>query len=595
MEGNRALYIKAIAAIGGATLFAYASPLVVRLTIDSVIGDTPLEAPDWIVSVIGFFGGITVLERNLWIAALAMIALTGLQGIFTYIKGKWAAEASERIAENLRNRLYDHLQRVSAAFHAVTKTGDIIQRCTSDVETVRKFLAVQVVQTGRAIILLVLAIPIMALLDVYMTLVAVAVFPFIITFAILFFYKVKQLFTAVDESEGAMTTVLQENLAGVRVVRAFARQMYEEGKWEHATRDYRDKLYKLIKWLAWYWSLSDILVYAQTGLLLTFGVYWTVTGNLTLGTLVVFITYQEMLLWPVRQMGRLLVDMGKALVAIGRISEILDTPQESRSGIVKRETLRGAIEYRKVNFAYVTDKPVLHDISVRIEPGQTLAIMGPTGAGKSSFVALLPRLYETTGGAITIDGSDIGMYQKTYLRGQIGIVRQEPFLYAATIRENILMGNAAADERAMVNASATAAFHDEVAYFDKGYDTLLGERGVTLSGGQKQRVAIARAILRDPAILALDDSLSAVDAETEAKIQQALRDRRGRATTLIITHKISTAMLADNIMVLEKGRIAQMGTHAELAAQPGFYRRLLLSGSSDAQAYDTEEQVQLSV
>ncbi|MFP4484985.1 MAG: ABC transporter ATP-binding protein [Spirochaetaceae bacterium] len=419
-----------------------------------------------------------------------------------------------------------------------------------------------------------------------LTIVAVVMIPPIFVFSFAFFRRVQKAFTISDAAEGKMSAVLQESLTGVRVVRAFGRQAYEVEKFDRENVRFQRLTYRLILLLARYWSVSDLMSMAQMGLLLVAGTVLALQGAITVGVLVVFVTVEGMLLWPIRQMGRILTDMGKASVSLQRIGEILDAPVEGGfGGATLRPEIRGGLAFTDVGFGYGDGEPVLSGITFSVRPGQTVGVLGPTGSGKSTLIQLIPRLYEYSSGSITVDGTELKRIDKEWLRRHIGIVLQEPFLYAKTLRENIGItgtaksvgngnGRAAIDDAAIFEAARTASVHDVIQGFDRGYETPVGERGVTLSGGQKQRVAIARALVRETPILIMDDALSAVDMETDAAIRRALRIRAHVATTFIVAHRISSVSHADLILVLNGGRIIQAGRHEELLTMPGMYRRI---------------------
>lgn len=574
MRGNRLLYFGSIIFVGLATLLSLVSPLIMRFTLDNVIYGRSMELPAFLDRIVVGLGGIDGLRRNLWICGLALLAITIVNGVFQFVKGRWSAAASESIAKQLRDDLYDHIQRLPYDSHVKAETGDLIQRCTSDVETVRRFLSVQLVELGRAIIMLVAAIFIMIKIDKQMTLASVLVVPIIFTFAFVFFIKVQKAFLKADESEGRLSNILQENLTGVRVVRAFGRQVYEDEKFDRQNIEYRDLVNKLIRLLAMYWSLSDGLALFQIALVVVLGVYRASSGQITFGDMNVFVSYVSMLLWPIRQMGRILTDMGKTLVSVGRIQEILERPVESQDEDSVEALINGDIVFENVDFEYEKGKPILKNLSFRVKQGQTVAILGPTGSGKSSLVHLLQRLYDYTGGSITIGGVELKKIDKKWLRRQVGLVLQEPFLYSKTIKENIRIARPSASDEEVYQASRIASVHDVISEFEKGYDTPVGEKGVTLSGGQKQRVAIARTIINDCSILIFDDSLSAVDTETDAAIRRELNKRSKEISTFIISHRVTTLAEADLILVLDEGRLIQSGSHQDLSQQPGLYQRI---------------------
>ena len=578
MKGNRSLYVISILAVGAAIFLRFAWPMVLRVTIDSIIGNKPVETSGWmqpvIIRVFDLLGGKSVLEKSLWMSSIILILLTLSRGIFIFFKGKWSAIASESIARKIRNDVYDHLQYLPYDYHVKAKTGDLIQRCTSDVETIRGFLSMQLVEVGRAFFMLFFALSFMLPMSVEMTLVSLSLVPFIFVFAVVFFIKVKAAFKASDESEGRLSTVLQENLSGVRVVRAFARQKYEIDKFDERNVEYRNLTYKLIRLLAWYWSVSDFLSLIQIIAVTVLGTYWAASGIITLGTLLAFTSYVGMLLWPVRQLGRVLTDMGKALVSIERIQEILDEPIEDLDEGISKVKIEGNIEFKNVSFYYEEGHLILENVSFKVKKGQTVAILGPTGSGKSTLVGLLPRLYDNQKGTVKIDGVDVKKISKRVLRENIGIVLQEPFLFSKTLKDNIRLATTEAEEKEIFEAAKIASVHDVIRSFEDGYDTAVGEKGVTLSGGQKQRVAIARTIINGSPILIFDDSLSAVDTETDAAIRRRLKKLENKATTFIISHRLITLAEADMILVLDQCKIVQQGTHLELIEQEGLYKRV---------------------
>jgi ATP-binding cassette subfamily B protein len=574
MRGNRMRYAGAVVATAFSALLSLIPTLVIRTTVDSIIGDKPMDVPGWVEDAVLRLGGRDALAHNLWVCGVALLAISLINGAAMYVRGKWTAQASESMARNLRDLLYDHLQNLPYDEHVKAETGDWVQRCTSDVETIRRFLAVQMVEIGRTGFLLVMALTIMFSLNVKMTFISMAVVPVILAFSYVFFSKVKEAFRLADEAEGKLTTVLQENLTGIRVVKAFGRQAYEVEKFDGKNREYRDLSYRLVRLMANYWALSDFLIMVQMVIVMVTGVYWASRGTMTLGTLLTFMSYEGMLLWPVRQMGRILTDMGRAQISLTRIKELLDKPREDMGEDGLTPDLNADIEFKNVYFEYEKGRPVLQDISFKVKKGQTVAILGPTGSGKSSLVHLLLRLYDYQRGSITIGGVELKKINKKWLRQNIGIVLQEPFLFSRTIKENVALGRSDVTEAEILEAMRVAALSDVIQQFEEGYDTLVGERGVTLSGGQKQRVAIARALVRNSSILIFDDSLSAVDTETDAAIRRALKERRKGITTFIISHRITTLAEADLILVLDQGRLIQSGTHEELIRQPGLYQRI---------------------
>ena len=556
-------------------LIGFVTPLMLGEIIDSVLGTSPSQLPEWLLAPLRQLGGREYFINHLWVLAVALVALNIVSGVFTYLKGRLTAVASEIIAYKLRTDLYEHLQKLPFSYHAKAETGDLIQRCTSDVDTIRRFLSVQVMQVVNTVLMVVISLSIMLSRNVMLTLYSMILVPVLFVFAMWFFRRVHKGFAAADEAEGKMSAVLQENLSGVRVVRAFGQQQREVEKFDHVSNDYRKKSKHLNNLLSIYWGGGDAMSMLQSLLTLVVCVIFTCRGEITVGTLIVFTNYVGQLLFPIRQLGRTLSDTGKSMVAMGRIQAILQAEAEPEEPEAIMPPLSGDIVFDHVSFHYADDEtPVLDDVSCTIPAGKTVAILGATGSGKSTMMYLLQRLYEPTGGKITIDGVPLDSIDRTYLRSHVGLILQEPFLYSKSIRDNVGIALRDAAMEDINAATETASARTFIERADKGYDTVVGERGVTLSGGQKQRIAIARTLLKDNDILIFDDSLSAVDTETDAQIRAALKSRAKGMTTLIISHRITTLSQADLILVLENGKITQQGTHEELCRQPGLYQRI---------------------
>lgn len=556
-------------------IIGFLTPLLLSEIVDSILGSEPFTMPDFLMNPINALGGRDFLRQNLWIPALALILMNVVNGVFTFIKGRSSAIASENIARKLRNDLYRHLQHLPFAYHVKAQAGELIQRCTSDVDTIRRFLAVQVMEVVNTVLMVVIAMSILLPRSVPITLYSLILVPPLFCFATWFFKMVHKSFEVADEADGVLNAVLQENLSGVRVVRAFGQQEREVEKFDRVNNDLRKKNLRLNELLAIYWGGGDAISMTQTLLTLVVCIIYACNGWITVGTLIVFTSTLGMLLFPIRQLGRTLSDAGKAMVSMKRVQAILHEEAEPDEPNALKPDLHGDIVFDHVSFAYPDDNvPVLRDVSFTIPAGKTAAVLGGTGSGKSTMMYLLQRLYTPTSGKITIGGVDIQQIDRKYLRAHVGLILQEPFLYSKSIRENVGITAPEQEAERIEHAADIASASGFIAKADKGWETVVGERGVTLSGGQKQRIAIARTLLKDNNILIFDDSLSAVDTETDAQIRAALRHEQKDVTTLIISHRVTTLSQADLILVLENGQITQQGTHAELCSKPGLYQRI---------------------
>ena len=552
----------------------FITPLVFSETIDVVLSDGVSGLPEFLQAPLRAMGGREFFRKDFWVIAVGLIMLNIINGVFSYFKERWTAVAGESIAKDLRERLYRHLSYLTFSYHVRAETGDLIQRCTSDVDTVRRFLSVQFVEAFRAVIMVVIAFTVLFGRNAEIALYSVILIPLIFVGSMWFFKRITANFQASDESEGKMSAVLQENLTGVRVVRAFGKQQQEVEKFDAASGDFRKKTFQLCKNLAVYWGSMDGVTMIQIMITLVICVYKAIQGEISVGTLIVFTSYIGQLIYPIRQLGRILSDAGKAMVSLGRINQVLGEKGETKEEGALMPPLGGDIVFDHVYFGYKEGNEVLHDLSFTIPAGKTVALLGNTGSGKSTVVHLLQRLYEPTSGHITIGGVDIRNIDRAYLRSHVGLMLQEPFLYGRSVMENLAIAVPGAEEQRVKEMARVARADGFITDFDQGYDTLLGERGVNLSGGQRQRIAIARTLLKENDILIFDDSLSAVDMQTDKEIRQELKTKKQGVTTIIISHRVSTLCEAERIFVLENGKLTQEGTHEELLAAGGLYQQI---------------------
>lgn len=577
---QRRLFALAAAAMFIGNLCLFVPPLLGKLVIDILAQPSPTDNSNHL----------------LWQYGIYSVLISMVAGCFMFARGRFTAVASERVARQLRADLYATLHNNMATFFDSEQTGDLVQRCSSDVETVRVFLADNLVDITRSLILLLCAIPILFWINPSLAWASVCLLPLLIIGSAVFFKRAKRLFQAVDEAEGRLSSCLQENLTGIRVVRAFNRQQYEIDQFANRNADFRHSNYRLMVSMSYFWALSDLICFLQLGLVLILGAAMVQAGTLSIAELFVFMTYIGMVIWPVRSLGRVLVDSGKSMVAIRRINHILSQPAESTGVYPRKRCASGALSIRNVSVSHNASvgRPALSDISLDIKAGETVALVGAPGSGKSTLMTTLLKLYEYQTGSITLDGCELSTLDRHWLRKQFAVVSQEPFLYSRSLMDNLRIGDKDASEDDMVGACHDAALHESIMGFDNQYGVMIGERGVTLSGGQRQRLAIARALLRNAPFLLLDDALSAVDSKTEKVILDALLARRGKQTTLIAAHRLSTIQQADRIVLLEHGKVVQEGTHGELAKTPGPYQRLCeiqqsLDTRIDDELFQTEQ------
>ncbi len=579
MQGSKRFFLISIFTSLSVTFVDTLIPQITRYTVDTVIGNKPSDLPALANELIERLGGAPYLRAHLWILAIAVATLALIAALSRYLQRVFSTTASETLVRHMRHLLFSHIQRLPFSWHMQNRTGDIIQRCTSDVETVKNFLSEQLISIFRIVIQIAVSLFVMYTMNVPLAVAATITLPVILLYSSFFGGRIRNRFKECDEAEGVLSAITQENLTGVRVVRAFGREAYERDRFGAQNTEYTNRWLRLSRLMSAFWGVGDFIAGAQVMLILVLGVLQCANDTMTAGDFIAFMSYNTMLSWPIRRLGRMISELSKAGISVDRLHYILSSPAEQDRPDATEPDLRGDIVFDNVSFAYEGCDELLSNVSFTAKSGQTVGILGGTGSGKSTLMHLLNRLYplpeDGSGGRITIGGVDIADMKAAHLRRGIGMVLQEPYLFSRSIADNIAITDSAITEEDIREAARIACLDDTVNEFADGYDTFVGERGVTLSGGQKQRAAIARMLTQKTPIMVFDDSLSAVDAETDARIRAALKEHLGQSTVFLISHRTATLMHADLILVLDKGRIAESGTHAQLMQREnGIYRRI---------------------
>ena len=577
LSGSKRYFALSMIFAGLVSLLDMVNPKIISYTVDSVIGTKPAALPGVVERLIANVGGAGALRAHpIWIAD-AVLVIGSLAALCRYVYRTVNTRGAETFVRKMRDDLFAHIMYLPYTWHSENSTGDIIQRCTSDVNTIKRFISEQLVQLFRTVIMIVLALVFMGRIHFRAMLGSALMIPVIVIYSLVFHVKIGTAFEKVDVEEGVLSSIVQENLTGVRVVRAFGREVYERSRFEKQNSFYTRFWIRLMTITSMYWSVADILTGLQILFIMLFGSVACIHGTLTVGGFIAMTSYNMMLIWPVRQLGRVISEMSKAGISIERLRYIMNSEIETDSKEAGEPPMDRDITFENVTYAYANaPSPVLKNVSLTIPAGSTFGILGGTGSGKSTLMYLLDHLYDLGpgGGRITVGGVDITSIKKDYLRRNIGMVLQEPFLFSRTLSENIGITGHEKNMDEIRRAAKIASIDDAIESFTAGYDTFVGERGVTLSGGQKQRTAIAQMLISKPPIMIFDDSLSAVDAETDMKIRRAIQENTGSSTVILIAHRITTLMNADHIIVLDKGRIREQGTHEELLSQNGLYRKI---------------------
>lgn len=566
------LLLMLLVAVDSAT-YSYVSMFIkyIIAVLDGEIVKTTL--PTFVVNI--FESGGTVILKVIY-ASIGLAVYQIIRGAMKFITGCYRQILGETISKNIRKQMYEHIQNLSYSYHNNVDTGDLIQRCTTDNEVIKNFLSMQLPEVVSTFAILIFAAYQMASINKTLMLVSLLIIPVSFTMSILYCLYVEKKYAVIEDEEAKLLTIIQENLSGVRVVKAFANEKYENEKFERQSKKYSDLNLALNKKSALFWGFNDFLSMAQYLLVTIISIYLAMNStSINSSDIIALLMLVGSFIWPVRSLGRMIGECGKSFVAAGRIKEVLNYKSEYENDSKNTPEITGQISFNNVSFKFDdTDQHLLSNLSFDINPGETIAIIGKTGSGKSTIAKILERFYDYQDGSITLNGNELREINKKYIRTKVGLILQEPFLYTRSVYDNIAITNPEISEKEVHKVAKISAIEKDIKSFEKGYQTLVGEKGTTLSGGQKQRISIARMLLLDKPILIFDDSLSAVDTETDLMIRQAIQRRDNKSTMIIITHRITTAKQADKIIVLENGTASQIGTHETLANVDGLYKKL---------------------
>lgn len=572
LKNNRLTYFLSMISTIFIQIFSGLTPIVIMITVDSIIGDKEYKY-DILEKAVNLIGGRDFLRSHIYILAFVIVFLTGISCIFIFLRNYYSNVACENLIYNLKEKMYNKFLNIDIRCLNDYSTGDLIQRSSSDIETVRKLFSAQLVNAFGSIATIFLVIIVMSLINLKLAMISISLCILISFLSYVFYGKIGKIFKETDEAESQLMVFIKEALFNIRVIKAFNREDYILRLFREKNEEFNITQNKFMKTFAKFRAVNDFLTFLQLAIIIVVGGYETISGRMNFGDLIAFVIYINMIIWPIRQMGQLLSDMAKASVSISRIYEVLDLPEEDYEYGIRDVSFSEKIEFKNVSLV-INDNTVLDNISFVINAGESLGVIGSTGSGKSMIVYLLLGLFEATSGEILIDGINIKEINKRYLREKISAIMQDSELFNMSILENVKITNDNIDDKSVFNATEVSSIHNEILNFSSKYETVVVDNGGNLSGGQKQRISIARGLLKPFEVLILDDSLSAVDMNTDLKINNALKSMDRKFTSIFISHRISTITNCDNIIVMDEGKIVESGKHNDLIMKNGIYSKI---------------------